>query len=448
MDNQPLFRDLTAEDSEPETTIVDSMCMNCHGNGQTRLLLTKIPFYKEVVLMSFSCNDCGYENNEVQSGSVIPEKGVKITLEVKEKRDLNRQLVKSDYTNIKIPDLDFEIPSQTQKGEITTIEGVISRCIAGLNQDQVARRNQHPEAAKEIDNFIKKLENLKNLQDTFTLILEDISGNSFIENPNAPKTDCNCTYEYFKRSKEQDHALNIFSQEEVTGEKKSEPSILHPIKEGEFTLEDIEGEVLHFPTNCPNCNSPCQTNMKVTNIPHFKSVVIMATICDVCGNKTNEIKSGTGIEPTGVHIEVEVKTKNDLTRDVLKSETCDLKIPELDLEVGPHALGGRFTTIEGLCLAIKDQLNDPTHSHIFGDSEERRTKEQFETFLKKFDEIIEIKFPVTIILDDPCGNSYIQSMKDSDELDNQLSITHYERSFEQNEELGLNDMKIENYEES
>lgn len=29
-----------------------------------------------------------------------------------------------------------------------------------------------------------------------------------------------------------------------------------------------------------------------------------------------------------------------------------------------------------------------------------------------------------------------------------VKITHYERSFEQNEELGLNDIKTENYEES
>jgi zinc finger protein len=42
----------------------------------------------------------------------------------------------------------------------------------------------------------------------------------------------------------------------------------------------------------------------------------------------------------------------------------------------------------------------------------------------------------TIVLDDPCGNSYIEGATD---------IVKYERSFEQNEELGLNDIKTENY---
>lgn len=44
----------------------------------------------------------------------------------------------------------------------------------------------------------------------------------------------------------------------------------------------------------------------------------MATSCDACGHKTNEVKSGAGIEPKGVHIEVDVRNKEDLTRDVLK----------------------------------------------------------------------------------------------------------------------------------
>lgn len=38
-------------------------------------------------------------------------------------------------------------------------------------------------------------------------ILEDISGNSFIENPDAPKIDENSKTHYFFRNKDQDHEL-------------------------------------------------------------------------------------------------------------------------------------------------------------------------------------------------------------------------------------------------
>lgn len=55
--------------------------------------------------------------------------------------------------------------------------------------------------------------------------------------------------------------------------------------------------------------------------------------------------------------------------------------------------------------------------------------------------------PFTLILDDPAGNSFVQSLFDDYKDDKNLEISRYTRSFEQNEELGLNDMKVENYEE-
>lgn len=80
------------------------------------MLLTKIPYYKDVVVMSFTCEHCGYQNNELQSGTPIAELGVKYVLTVETVDDLNRQVVKSDYASIKIPDVDFEIPAKTQNG--------------------------------------------------------------------------------------------------------------------------------------------------------------------------------------------------------------------------------------------------------------------------------------------------------------------------------------------
>ncbi len=66
--------------------------------------------------MSFECEHCNYQNNEIQSGGKVEEKGIRITLKVENTDDLNRTLVKSDFTSIKIPELDFEIPPNSQKG--------------------------------------------------------------------------------------------------------------------------------------------------------------------------------------------------------------------------------------------------------------------------------------------------------------------------------------------
>ena len=59
-------------------------------------------------------------------------------------------------------------------------------------------------------------------------------------------------------------------------------------------------------------------SVSAPEIPHFKEVVIMATSCDYCGHKTNEVKSGGGIEPVGTRITLKVTDPTDLNRDVLK----------------------------------------------------------------------------------------------------------------------------------
>ena len=59
-------------------------------------------------------------------------------------------------------------------------------------------------------------------------------------------------------------------------------------------------------------------SVSASEIPHFKEVVIMATSCDYCGHKTNEVKSGGGIEPRGTRITLKITDPSDLSRDVLK----------------------------------------------------------------------------------------------------------------------------------
>ena len=54
--------------------------------------------------------------------------------------------------------------------------------------------------------------------------------------------------------------------------------------------------------------------------------------------------------------------------------------------------------------------------------------------------------PFTLILDDPLANSYIQSLFEPDP-DPNMEFETYDRSWQQNEELGLNDMVTEGYEE-
>lgn len=81
----------------------------------------------------------------------------------------------------------------------------------------------------------------------------------------------------------------------------------------------------------------------------------------------------------------------------------------MDLDVGPTTLGGRFTTIEGLLTGIRDQLQD--QGQAFVDSQESSKTNRMYEFLVKLSSVIEGKEEVTIIMDDPAGNSYVQVLK-------------------------------------
>jgi zinc finger protein len=427
---QPVFTELDGDDIKPEE--IESLCVECGENGITRLMLTKIPHYKEVILMSFNCEHCHATNNEIQSGGAIQEKGVRLTVTIGSERDLCRQVVKSDSARLLVPAIDLEIPATSQRGEVSTVEGVLLRTVAGLEQDQPVRRVMHPEDAASIDRFVERLQHLLTVSEPFTLTLEDPSGNSFIENPSAPGPDPGRTSEHFLRTEEQNNMLGLYGQQEDTA----------------LTAERLHEEVLTFQTNCHSCNSPADTNMKMTNIPYFKEVVIMCTTCDRCGVRTNEVKSGGGMEAQGKRITLRVTDKSDLCRDVLKSDTCSLALPDLDFEIGGAAVGGKFTTLEGMLTDTRDAVEKNSFWGCggVGDAVAPDIAERMKEFRRRLDEFIVAKVDFTVVLDDPAGNSYLQNVYAPEE-DPELKVENYDRTFDQNEELGLNDMKVEGYED-
>lgn len=428
-----LFKDISADNDDWEPTEIESMCMNCHQNGMTRLLLTRIPFFKEIIVSSFSCPNCNWSNTEIQSAGRIQDRGVCYALKVKSKKDLNREVVKADSATTRIPELDFEIPPFTQKGALSTVEGLLDRAVAGLEQDQPVRRATDPEVAEKIDEFIQKLRKLKEVESEFTLVIEDPSGNSFVENPVAPQKDEALTVSWFKRTAQQDIQLGLKADDDLDEEPAGND------------LDAMRNEVLVFDTNCPECNAPSSTNMKLVQIPHFKEVIIMATNCDSCGHRTNEVKSGGATEEQGTKITLHITDPSDMTRDVLKSETCSLAIPELEFELGMAAISGKFTTLEGLLKDVKELIVSK-NPFICGDSSTTDRVQKLSEFGEKLDKVIAGEMNIHIILDDPAGNSYLQNVY-APEPDPEMTTEKYTRSFEQNEELGLNDMKTEGYQE-
>lgn len=102
-------------------------------------MLTIVPFFKELIISSFECDHCHFKNNEIQAASEIQDFGHILSLHVLDKSDVQRDIVRSEYATIKIPQLDFEIPP-SKKGQVTTIEGIMQKTVEELSLYQDERR--------------------------------------------------------------------------------------------------------------------------------------------------------------------------------------------------------------------------------------------------------------------------------------------------------------------
>lgn len=82
----------------------------------------------------------------------------------------------------------------------------------------------------------------------------------------------------------------------------------------------------------------------------------MSFQCPHCGAATTEVKSGGEITPFGKVITLKVQSERDIKRDLFKSETAGIIIPEIELELNCGTLGGVYTTVEGIIAKILKHL--------------------------------------------------------------------------------------------
>ncbi|CAO2820018.1 unnamed protein product [Amaranthus hypochondriacus] len=461
---------VSAEDDDVPIYEVESLCMRCGENGTTRLMLTQIPHFRKILLSAFDCPHCGERNNEVQFAGELQPRGCCYTLKFPagDTKMLNRQVVKSESATIKIPELDFEIPPEAQRGSLSTVEGILTRAADGLEALQEERKKVDPNTAEAIDQFLLKLRACATANFSFTFVLDDPAGNSFIENPYAPSPDPSLSLKFYERTPEQQAALGYVadtpqigeSAETVTG---TENHAIHQIAREPHgavgaragrqaiaqgnTAEFVEAicrytapeEVMTFPTTCGTCSSRCETRMFVTNIPYFKEVIVMASTCDACGYRNSELKPGGSISEKAKRTTVIIKNVKDLSRDVIKSDSASVKIPEIDLELASGTLGGMVTTIEGLVTKICENL-ERLHGFTDGDSLDEERKRKWIDFKTRLNKLLSLEECWTLILDDALANSFIAPVTDDIKDDSQLTYEEYERTWEQNEEFGLNDM--------
>ena len=370
--------------------------------------------------------------------------------------DMERQIVKSDTAVFIIKDLDLEIPPG--RGKLTNLEGIFAEVAEDLKYAQPQRREQDLKSAQKIDQVIETLERIvRGEQFPCSVVLDDPAGNSWIE-PSPNESTSKYLRTEYARSLQQNTALGLAAE---PADVEPQSAVLDPASvnlahmasvegTGNAPLDDmdiLEGKMYCLPCQCPGCMKSAIMNIQMVNIPYFKQVMVNAVVCDHCGYRTSDVKTGGEVPQKGRRIQLHVRGPHDLRRDILKSETCNLRIPACRVEVVPGTMGGRFTTVEGLLTQIRDDLKGSIFdtdvddvAGSFGDSMPETQKKVWIEFFGTLDKAIRGEIEYTVHLEDPFANSYVQSLTAPDP-DPQIHIEDYERTVEEEEELGLTDMR-------
>jgi zinc finger protein len=154
------------------------------------------------------------------------------------------------------------------------------------------------------------------------------------------------------------------------------------------------------PGPCPTCNTEIEYLYTTENIPYFSDILIISAICDSCGYKYVDTQLLRSHEP--VRYEVAVDKEEDLGIRVVRSMSASLEIPELGVRIDPGpACQGFVSNIEGVLDRVEQIVKGAL---LWGENKER---ENASILLEKIKGVKCGAFPITLILEDRCGNSAI-----------------------------------------
>jgi len=228
-------------------------------------------------------------------------KGVNYTVHLLTRKDLDRQLVKSNTATITLPEYQLTIPPG--RGQLTTVEGIIRDTIRDLDMEQPVRRHIDPETAAKIDAMLTSLRELLGIDNNddemnaedpnqkpfkpTPVVVDDPSGNSFFQFIGST-SDSQWNMRPYNRTLEQNIALGLVARPDDMPEQSASGQPLvddsHKLNKPEdfelrrnigntVTRDDgtvVPDEIFSFPSTCSSCGHPLETLMQQVNIPYFQ----------------------------------------------------------------------------------------------------------------------------------------------------------------------------------
>jgi zinc finger protein len=156
------------------------------------------------------------------------------------------------------------------------------------------------------------------------------------------------------------------------------------------------------PGPCPSCNTDIEYLYKTENIPYFSDILIISAICPECGYKFVDTQLLKHNDPA--RYTVAINAEEDLNIRVIRSMSASIEIPELGVRIDPGPVSqGFISNVEGVLDRIEQVVKGAFN---WGNELEQ------ENATALLADIVRVKagtYPITLILEDPSGNSGLES---------------------------------------
>jgi zinc finger protein len=148
-------------------------------------------------------------------------------------------------------------------------------------------------------------------------------------------------------------------------------------------------------------------NWETKEIPHFGEAMIIAGIC-CCGYRHSDTILLGQKEPA--RHTLKVSSPEDLDARVIRSSSGTIRVAELGIDVEPGPASEAYVSnVEGVLNRIRDMVEFATRSaQEAGDLERTERGRQI---LENMKMVSKGQFNLTVIIEDPLGNSAIVSEK-------------------------------------
>ncbi len=158
---------------------------------------------------------------------------------------------------------------------------------------------------------------------------------------------------------------------------------------------------------CPACaGKGMEYNAEEIDLPYLGTSLETMLRCPACGYRHTDFVLTETKDPT--RVSYRVTEEDDLMVRVVRSGSGTLRIPELGIDIEPGVASEAFiTNVEGIIVRIERVLDQ-----LHRDADDETTRARVEELMAVFGAMRKGEAdPVTLVLEDPFGNSTILADK-------------------------------------